>query len=146
MPHLTFATSTDGPALEVVVALDANKIAARQQAGVVVPLPLPIRALIDTGTDVTALAPRVLQHIGLAPVRSVPTLTAGGQVSVDLFEVSLVITGPSGPVGPMYVRPFLQVTELATPLPNIEALIGRDILAECLFQLDGPGAHFLLGW
>jgi hypothetical protein len=146
MPHLTFPMSPDGPVLEVVVALDTNKIAVRQQAGAAVPLPLPIRALIDTGTDVTAIAPRVLRQLGLAPLYTASTLTAGGQVGVDLFEVSLVITGPKGTAGPMYVRPYLLATELPVPLPNIEALIGRDILAECLFQLDGPGANFLLAW
>jgi hypothetical protein len=45
----------------------------------------------------------------------------------------------------MYVRPYLMVTELGTSLPNLEALIGRDILRECLFQQDGPGDDFLLG-
>jgi hypothetical protein len=146
MPHLSFPMSPDGPALLVVVALHANEIAIRQHAGAAVPLPLQVRALIDTGTDVTALAPRVRQLLGLAPVLSTSTLTAGGQVTVDLFEVSVVITGPKGTAGPMYVRPYLLVTELATPLPNLEVLIGRDILAECLFQQDGPGANFLLAW
>src|ERR1041385_6134119 len=105
--------------------------------------PLPIRALIDTGTDLTAIAPGVLQRLGLAPLRTTATLTAGGLVSIRLFEVSVTITGPKGTAGPVYVRPSLLATELATAVPNLEALIGRDILSECLFQLNGPGAHFL---
>jgi hypothetical protein len=35
---------------------------------------------------------------------------------------------------------------LPTLLPDIELLIGRDVLSECLFQLDGPGSQFLLAW
>ncbi len=46
----------------------------------------------------------------------------------------------------MLVRPTLVVTELATPLPMIDALIGRDVLAECLFLLDGPRNDFLLAF
>jgi hypothetical protein len=146
MPHLTFAMSPDGPALEAVVALDAKKLAPLYQAGVAVPRPVPVRALIDTGTDVTALAPGVLQRLGLAPLRTHSTLTAGGQVTIRIFEVSVTITGPKGISGPMYMRPYLLVTELPTQLPNLEGLIGRDILGECLFQQDGPGGQFLLAW
>jgi hypothetical protein len=76
----------DGPALEVVVALDAGEIASRQQAGNAVPLPLSVRAVIDTGCDVTAIAPRVLQQLGLVSPRKVSTFTAGGQVNVNLLR------------------------------------------------------------
>jgi hypothetical protein len=31
-------------------------------------------------------------------------------------------------------------------LKNLEALIGMNVLRECLLLLDGPGQHFILGF
>src|SRR5438093_852397 len=89
---------------------------------------------------------RPLPDARRGPRRGLRALTASGSVNVRLFEVSLTISGPKGAAGPMFVRPTLVVTELAVLLANLDGLIGRDILAECLFLLDGPGAQFLLGF
>ncbi len=146
MPHLNFATSPDGPALEVLIGADGDRATALHGRGAVIPRPERARALVDTGSDVTAIAPRVLQALGAVRFRSARTHTAAGVVNVKLFKVSLSMSGPKGIAGPMFVRSTLVVTELGVALPNIEVLIGRDILAECLFLLDGPGAQFLLGF
>jgi hypothetical protein len=146
MPYLNFPTSPDGPALQILVGVDGNRTTALHQAGSPIPRPLQVRALIDTGSDVTAVAPTILQQVGTPLLRGAPTLTAGGTVPVRLFEVSLNVFGPAGAAGPMFVKPTLVVTELAAALPNIEVLIGQDVLAECLFLLDGPRGHFLLGF
>jgi hypothetical protein len=146
MLHLTFAASADGPTLEVVVSLAGQQLAALQQRGAAFPRALTLRALIDTGTDVTAIDPRVVQQLALALRTTASTQTAAGSVNVNLYEVSLTIAGPKGAAGPMLVRPTLLVTELAVPLPNLDALVGRDVLNECLFQLDGPGGQFLLAF
>jgi hypothetical protein len=146
MPHLNFPTSADGPTLEVVVSLAGQQLAALQQAGAAFPRALPLRALIDTGSDVTAVDPHFLQQLGAVSRLRASTHTAAGQIKVNLYEISLTISGPSGPAGPVYVRPTLLVTELAVALPNINALVGRDVLDECLFLLDGPGRQFLLGF
>jgi hypothetical protein len=146
MPHLTFPTSAAGPTLEVVLSLAGQQLAALQQVGSAFPRPLALRALIDTGTDVTAIDPRVVQQLGLALRATASTQPAGGSVSVNLYEVSLSISGLRGAAGPMLVRPTLLVTELAVPLSNLHVLVGRDVLDECLFQLDGPGGQFLLAF
>ncbi|MCI0461540.1 MAG: retroviral-like aspartic protease family protein [Gemmataceae bacterium] len=146
MPYLDFATSPDGPTLQVLIGVDGNRTTALHQAGAPIPRPLQVRALVDTGADVTAVAPAVLQQVGTLRHRRAPTLTAGGSVPVRLFEVSLNVFGPAGAAGPMFVKSTLVVTELATPLPNLEVLLGQDVLAECLFLLDGPRRHFLLGF
>jgi predicted aspartyl protease len=146
MPHLTFPTTADGPTLEVMVSLGGQQLAAIQKAGAAFPRALPLRALIDTGTDVTAIDPRVVRQLGLALRTTASTQTAAGLVSVNLYEVSLTITGPRGAAGPALVRPTLVVTELAVPLPNLDVLIGRDVLDEGLFLLDGPSGWFLLGF
>jgi hypothetical protein len=67
-------------------------------------------------------------------------------VKVNLFEVGLTISGQAGKAGPMLVRDQLIVMELTQALPNIDVLIGRDILNDCLFILDGPGRQFTLAF
>ncbi len=138
--------SPDGPALGVMIGAEGAQIAALQRAHAPIPRPLQVRGLIDSAADLTAVAPRVLHQLGVIPAARVSTLTAAGSIHVNLFKVSLTISGPKGAAGPMLVRSTLLVSELATALPSIEALIGLDILTECLFGIDGPGEHFLLGF
>jgi hypothetical protein len=38
----------------------------------------------------------------------------------------------------------LLVSELTTTLPNIDMLIGMDILLDCKLLLDGPARRFVL--
>ena len=42
--------------------------------------------------------------------------------------------------------PDLLVSELTVALPNIDALLGMDVLRQCLLVLDGPGQQFILGF
>jgi len=138
--------SADGPTLPVMVSLPRNQLAVLQLAGAPFPQPLTLLGLIDTGTDVTAIDPRRVQQLGLVLQARRLTQTAAGSVHVNLYKLSLTISGPKGAAGPMLVRPTLVVTELAAPLTNLDILVGRDVLDECLFQLDGPGKQFLLGF
>jgi hypothetical protein len=140
MPHLTFPFQPEGLALEMIIGLNDQGTAALVQAGTSIPAPLRIRALLDTGCDVTAVAPRIFQHFGLQPVLRSSTQTASASIVVDLYRISLGIP-TSG-----FVRPNLLVTELAVSLLPVEVLIGMDVLRECLLIVDGPGQQFTLGF
>jgi hypothetical protein len=146
VPHLTFAASLDGLGLEVMMGLNGQETASLAKSGQPIPRPIPARALVDTATDVTALAPRLLTHFGCVPVYSVPTLTAAGSIRVQVYAVSLTITAQSILNAPMLVRETLHVTELAVPLPDCEVLLGQDVLAQCLLISDGPGKQFTLAF
>src|SRR5262245_50646196 len=132
MPHLTFASSPDGPALQVLIGVNGRGSAALLAAGQPIPTPVWVRALLDTGTDITCVAPACLRRLGLTGIGSSSTHTVGGSFKADLFEVSLSISGPAGKAGPMHVREQLVVMEWLHAPPNIEALIGLDVLSECL--------------
>jgi hypothetical protein len=146
MPHLTFVTAIDGPAIDVLIGLSAPKMRSLQNAGQPIPPPSQVRALLDTGTDVSAVSASCLASFGAIPENRVQTQTAGGVVMVDLYKVSLSIGAPGGKKGPMLVRSELEVTQLAHPLPGFDALIGLDVLADCLLIFDGPGRHFTLAF
>ena len=146
MDSLCFPLSPDGPTLDVLIGLNDQDSAALLLSGRSIRAPLRLRALIDCGTDVTAVAPRVFQQLGLLSAARATSYTAGGQPKVRLFNISLSISGPLGTAGPMLHREDMLVSELAVTLPNVEVLIGMDILKQCLFILDGPGRQFTLAF
>ncbi|HKI36345.1 MAG TPA: aspartyl protease family protein [Gemmataceae bacterium] len=146
MPHFTFPLSPDGPAVPGLVGLNDQATAALVQAGQPIPRPVSVRALLDSAADLTAIAGPVARQLGLVRVKQVGTQTAGGSVQVNLYRISLSVYGPTGVAGSLLVWPNLLVTELAVPLPNIDVLIGLDVLRQCLFVLNGPGDQFILGY
>src|SRR5262249_54054407 len=91
------------------------------------PMPAPVGApgLLDTCSDLTAVAPWALQRLAVPAASTTSTHTAGGQVHVRLYQVSVGITDPTQPGGsPWLTRSDLLVTELAVPLPDADVLIG----------------------
>ncbi len=146
MPHLTFPISPDGCALQILIGLHGKEMAALYAAGKPIPNPVWVRGLVDSGTDITCVAPRVMHQLGLVIAGSTSTQTAGGSVNVNLFDVSLTITDPAKPSTHTLVREHLVIMELLHALPTFEALIGMDVLAQCLLILDGPGQQFTLAF
>jgi hypothetical protein len=87
----------------------------------------------------------LLRRLGIPASYSKTTQTAGGQMSVQMFVVSVGIRDSRDPASPELVEPDLTVMELVTVLPHsIEALIGLDILRGCEFLLKGPAGWFSL--
>jgi hypothetical protein len=102
------------------------------------------RAVIDTGTNVTCVTPGVLRRLGLTSSGQSSTHTIGGQVAVNLFEVSLSIPAPGNVPGPILTQRDLIVMEMAQPIPRVEVLIGMDILLGWKLLVDGPAGRFNL--
>ena len=146
MPHFTFPITKDGYTLEVLIGLRATDAHALLAAGQPIPPPLHARALLDTASDKTAVAVPLLQQLGITSVASVRTQTAGGMVMVQLYEVSLSVPNPTGARTPMLVHSEWEVTEFLHAPPQIDVLIGLDVLNECLVVIDGPGGRFTLGF
>jgi hypothetical protein len=145
MAQLTFAVTRAGLAVPVWIGLAGQTTAALAAAGRPIPAPVRASGLLDCGTDVTAVAPWILQQLGVSVITTTSTHTAGGQVTVNLARVSLGITDPSQPAGaPWLTQPNLLVTELVTTLPDADVLIGLDVLLECKLVLDGPARRFTL--
>jgi hypothetical protein len=146
MEHLTFPFSTGGLTLEVLIGLDGDSTTQLHAAGQPIPRPVRGRGLLDTGTNATAVAPWVFRQLGLHATKYTSTQTASGSVRVAIFEVSLSIAGSGGAVSPMFVCPTLLVTELATPLPDLDVLVGMDVVSACVVLIDGPARQFTLSF
>jgi hypothetical protein len=145
MAHLTFAVTSAGLAVPVWVGLTDQAMIALVGAGMQVPAPVGARGLLDTCADVTAVAPWILQQLGVPVATTSSTHTAGGPVKVSLYRVSVGITDPTQPAGsPWLTHSDLLVTGLATVLPDADVLIGLDVLLTCKLLLDGPAGQFTL--
>jgi hypothetical protein len=145
MAQLTFPVTRAGLAVPVWIGLNGQATLPLIAAGTQVPPPVGARGLLDTGTDVTAVAPWILQQLALPVTTVTSTHTAAGRVQVQLYRVSLGITDPNQPPGaPWLTEPDLLVTELPTVLPDTDVLIGLDVLLLCNLVLDGPRRQFTL--
>jgi len=144
MPHLTFANSKDGYALTVVVGLNGHDSTKLVTQGMPVTPPLVVRALIDSANDVTCVAAGVLRHFGLSLIGRVTTQTMAESVFANLFEVSLGIPKSGGLTGPLLVLEQLRVMEWIQVFPNVDVMLGKDVLSHCLLIIDGPRAKFTL--
>jgi hypothetical protein len=113
-------------------------------AGQPLPPPVTARGLIDTGTDITAVVPSIVQSLGLIASNTVQTQTPSGRIQVSLYQVSLsiVYTGPTRQ--PSFFRASLTVTDLPQNFPNEDVLLGMNVLNQLVFTLDGPTGQFHL--
>lgn len=107
------------------------------------PPPIPGRALIDTGSDISAVSSSILQQIGVPSVAHATTHGIGGPLAVNLYEVGLHILDARNSSLPWILHPSLVVMELA-PGVAFDVLIGLDVLRTCKLILDGPCGQFTL--
>jgi len=143
MPQLTFPLAADGWCVDVRINRNNAMLAALQAAGRPLPTSIPAKGLIDTGSDVSAVAPSIIQQLAL-PVHSQRTTQGiGGSHPIRLFKITLFILDVGQPHLPWLSHPDLLVMELPSPLP-VEVLIGQDILLGYKVLLDGPGRQLTL--
>src|SRR5665213_1047224 len=142
MPHVSLEISPRGPLLQFLVGVSGPRLQALRLAGQAAPQPIPITGLIDTGASCTSVDSSILRQLaipssGSTPVHT-PSTQAGAPHVANLYDISLVL------VHPLITRTFnaLPVTESQLIHQGIQALIGRDILAWCLFTYDGAGKKF----
>lgn len=144
MGQIAFSVTKTGLAVPVFIGLSGETTTKRAEAGQPILAPLQVRGLLDTACDLTAVAPSVLRQLGIGATSTVETHTASGPVKVNVYKVSLGITDAGRQQGVWLTLPDLIVTELATELPQVDVLIGLDVLLQCRLLLDGPARQFTL--
>jgi hypothetical protein len=144
MPTLIFPISADGLCLPALVSPGTTQMQAIQAAGLPIPAPLHVRAMLDTGSDLTAVVPRILTALGASPSGSAQTRTASGSVNVQFYKIGLSLYDPAGPSALSLFRTSWTVTSLQYDLPDVEVLIGMDLISELVLGVDGPARQFTL--
>jgi hypothetical protein len=144
MAQFTAALTSEGMELPVMVGLSSRDMRALQTAGLPVPQPVVVTGIIDTGSNCCCISPRVASLLGIIPIRQGSTQTAGGTVPVNLYKVGLLLPRPGSTTEFLAVADSWTVAELSATVSGIEAIVGRDLLAQLLLVLNGPRNEFAL--
>jgi hypothetical protein len=147
MPLLTITLADlegSGPILDVEVGNSLTGRQALQRQKQPVPPAIQVRALVDTGSDMSVIDDGLANRLSLTLIGF--QFLAGGGGAAGL--------APGMPVAPEYSArvqfphgPAFDLTVLEIALPGgLQMLIGRDVLARGLFIYAGMNESFTLGF
>lgn len=134
-----------GPLIDVQIHVSEPRAHALTANNQVIPPAVSARLLIDTGASNTCIDPRLIAALGIAPTGSVPMhtpTTAGTPVHCDQYDIKLIIPHP------VLSRVFGAVPVLASDFSaqGMQGLLGRDILAHCVFIANGEIGFYTLSF
>jgi len=146
--HFTLPIGPAGPVLSAFVAVSQARHAALTAAGQPVPSPVPIRALVDTGASCTCVDASVLAALGLTPTGSTQMMTPStGATPHEALQYDVALAIPAAPPNPQpFYKHTLPVVGSELSIQGIDALIGRDILKDCLLTYNGVVGFFTLAF
>ena len=146
MPHLSLRLSPSGPLIDFYVAVSVPLSDALKKAGQPVPPPIMVRGLIDTGASCTSIDPAILKQLGITAKSQVPVHTpstkSGQPHMANQYDICIIL--PHQKMSWQFNAVPILESELSHQ--GIQALIGRDILANCLFTYDGAAQIFCLAF
>ena len=146
MPHVTLPISASGPVVDLVIGVSLPRARALRAAKQPIPSPVKIQGLIDTGASGTCVDPACIARLGLVPTGQaiIHTPSTGDRPHpCAQYDVSIVLLHP----GVTLTIPVVPVIEAAlSRTQGFQALIGRDVLARCLFVYDGASETFSLAF
>jgi hypothetical protein len=147
VPYFTSHFQAGAPYVNLVVAPSLSRVQALQESKLPVPQPLPVRGLIDTGAAMSTIDTDLVQSLGLESTGSTSVHTAATGMPpqpTSTYDIQIVIVGafPSQ----SFTLPLLPVTEASLKAYGFHVLVGRDVLAHCLFVYDGRAGIFSLAF
>lgn len=132
----------------VGVAVSQARREALIAAGHAVPPLSSIRALVDTGASCTCVDPAVLGALQLSATGSVAVHTPSTGAAphyAEQYDVSLVIPGAGIHHLPLTID-AVPVIAADLAVQGIHALIGRDVLQDCILIYNGAAGDFTLAF
>lgn len=148
MPVLKGVLQAEGALVEVQVSWSANQARGMRLAQQPVPPPLDVRALLDTGAEITCIEAVLVQQLSLplaqVTLANVPAL--GGLRAGAHYHAGLMLVHPSA--DPRQALVLHNVLVLEVPLAGLgyQALLGRDVLDRCDFLYGGRRQRFVLAY
>lgn len=145
MPTLSGRLTTRGPFIDVIVMASPQRVAKLKAAGLPFPAPMQARVLLDTGASGCLVDHHIVNSLGLEPRGSVSvhtSSTGSDFIAREQFDACLVV-GATDPVRKSYVVPVIG-TDLGSE--GFSAIIGWDILMQCVLTCDGPSRQFTLSY
>jgi hypothetical protein len=144
MPTMTFPIHPDGLCVPALIGHDHDQLQAIQASGSPLPMPLRVRAIFDTGANFTSVSPSFLTTLGLVSTGSSRTQTASGMASVQFYVISLTVYDPANAGGQTLFRSRWGVTKLPQDLPDMDVIIGINLINQIILHVDGPVGKFSL--
>jgi len=148
MPVVSGTLQAEGALLAIVLGWGVARAQKLRAALRPVPPPAHIRAVIDTGAEITCVDSTLVQSLGLPFGGTVlVNLPAHGGVTAGaMHDASLTVVHPSGNARNDLVVQNLTVLEVSLASLGYEVLLGRDVLAGCRFFYHGPKGRFQLAY
>ena len=139
----------EGPMVNAALSVSDARRAALLTAGQTIPDFVPIRALLDTGASCTCVDPSVISALGLAPTGSISMVTPStGTTPHQAAEYDAALVIPAGGPGqpPLIFGTIGIVESHLFTAQGFYALIGRNVLAKCIFHYNGGTGLFTLAY
>jgi predicted aspartyl protease len=111
-----------------------------------IPQPITGWALIDTGETRTAIDQSVVKHLGMSPVDSVVLTTAGGKRDAGVYACRMKFASVALPEITASRATEVDLAGQSVGDKTIIALVGRDILSNCVFVHNGTNGHFSISF
>ena len=132
-----------GPILDVQISPSPMAIHAMQQAGTLVPAPISVSAMIDTGASNCVIQSGLPQQLGLFPVGSQLINTPSSEnVACMQYLLRLSFFPTGGLLMPVNFDSVF--TEAPLKGQNIQCLLGRDFLVHAVLTYIGPTNSFAI--
>lgn len=142
---------THCPIHAICVGLSLTEKEARDRAGLPVPAPFVVRALLDTGANTSFAVASVFARLGSTPTGEQATSHAASAAStkLDVYLIDLWVPATTHGAEPLIVR-NLPITKgqlsfpAGEPEPRYELVLGCDVLRYGRFTIDGPANLYQL--
>lgn len=150
MPYLGGEISQSGPIMGISVSVSQSRQKELEDANIPVPTSLILNGMIDTGASGTHVDPAAIAPLGLVPRGQIHCTTASTDEKgalLDQYELGLSIYQNTLPHGHGFIIfPVILATASSLRHQGFDILIGRDVLARCLFVYDGRRNIFSLAF
>jgi hypothetical protein len=135
-----------GAILPVRVEIPTELADQLQKSGQTIPSPILGVALVDTGASRTCVDETVIQQLGIKSAGRGDVGSADGISQRELYPARLVFPNTNlSKIECSHLAGLnLGWTVALDSKKKVIALIGRDILGDCLFVYDGPRGTFTL--
>ncbi len=134
------ALKTNGAIVTVILSTPKSYAAqAANQGGGSGGSPQTVKGMIDTGASISTVSPQVAAAAGLVQTGTVPLSGVGGGGEDPVYAASMTLPDFNITVDP------IEIGGVGLPMPGVDMLVGRDILANNLqLQFHGGVGSFSL--
>jgi len=147
VPHFSLTFTQGAPIVDMIIGVSGARYQALTTAGLPVPPVQNVRALIDTGASGTCVDPMVFEALELQPTGSIPVLTPStGTTPVDADTYDVAISIPNGQQAALIIHNMPVTASELFAAQGFHALIGRDILQQCVLTYNGAISLFMFAY